>query len=695
MVDPQLLFAPRSVAVIGASANPGGHAGRALSNLVELGFPGPIHPVNPKYDELLGLRCYPDVGAIDDPPEAAYVLLPAARAVEAVRQCGEAGVKLAIVCSSGFSELGPEGAALEAELRAVCDATGIRVIGPNCIGVISPSGRFVGAPTFNITYDQHPGGVAILSHSGGIAVTAFNRAQAAGVGVHSVVSLGNEADVSMATVLASLVEDDDVHTIALVVEQVREPAAFIAAARAAVASGRRVVALKTGRSAIGSAAVAGHTGALAGDAAVFSTVLRECGVLEATSIDQLVDTVHLLSCLRDEPVGRRLGVVSPSGGETVYVADQSGAHGVVLPPLDRGLAAEIQQFMPLGNPANPLDLTGNIIGDHTILTKVLDAMGTQADIDLLMVCLATWGPYDADAILSQVIDSARAAHTPVVFSAWDAGAMTDRVVELLVGSGLPWFPSPDRALAAISLASQDLEPVPATLPSGAGAPAPVGFESGALGEVAAVAVLRDAGLPMVRQAVVATPQEAADLARTWDVDVVLKLQAPEVLHKSELGLVELDLPSHEAVVAAGRRLLARGEEHGLVHEGLLVAAKEHGVEVIVGGVLDPAFGRFVLVGAGGVLAEHLRDTAMVSAPATPDAVRRALASLTSWPVLEGLRGRSHDTEALVDLVVAFSEVFAASTWMTEVDLNPVLVRPSAVGGAVAVDAVIISNPTPS
>lgn len=694
-VDPRVFFAPASVAVIGASSNPGGHAGRALSNLQKLGFEGPIHPVNPKYDELLGLRCYPDVGSIEEPPEAAYILLPAARAVDAVRQCGEAGVKLAIVCSSGFSELGDEGKALEAELRTISEQTGVRVIGPNCIGVISPSGHFVGAPTFNITYDQHPGGVSILSHSGGIAVTAFNRAQAAGVGVHSVVSLGNEADVTMATVLDSLVRDDDVHTIALVVEQVREPAAFVAAARAAVAAGKRIVALKTGRSEAGSKAVAGHTGALAGDAAVFSTVLRECGVLEATSIDQLVDTVHLLARLRDEPVGRRLGVVSPSGGETVYVADQSGAHGVVLPPLSAELTAEIQQFMPLGNPANPLDLTGNIIGDHTILTKVLDALGTQADIDLLMVCLATWGPYDADAILSQVIDSARAAQTPVVFSAWDAGAMTDRVIELMKESGMPWFPSPDRALAAISLASQDVVPEPVRPTSDAGIQAPTGFESGALGEAAAVAVLAGAGLPMVRQAVVATPQDAADLAAEWGADVVLKLQAPDVLHKSELGLVELDLPTPAAIVAAGERLLARGDEHRLRHEGILVAAKEQGVEVIVGGIVDPAFGRFVLVGAGGVLAEHLKDTALVSAPATPDAVRRALASLTSWPVIQGLRGRSHDTEALVDLVVRFSEVFAASPWMTEVDLNPVLVRPSAVGGAVAVDAVIVSTPTRS
>ncbi|MCZ4500277.1 MAG: putative 6-carboxyhexanoate--COA ligase [Marmoricola sp.] len=689
-LDPRVLFAPSSVAVIGASSNPGGHAGRALANLVRTEFPGRIYPINPKYDELLGLRCYPDIGATPDPAEVAYVLLPAPAAVEAVRAAGIAGVKVAVVCSSGFSELGEDGDSLEAELRVISAEHGIRVIGPNCIGIISPSGGFVGAPTFNITYDQSPGGVAVLSHSGGIAVTVFNRAQAAGVGVHSVVSLGNEADVTMTDVLEALLADDEVHTIALVVEQLRAPSGFLAAARAARAAGKRVVALKTGRSAAGSAAVAGHTGALAGNAAIFSALMREAGVLEATSIDQLIDTVHLLARLPERAIGNRLGVVSPSGGETVYVADQSVAHGIELPPLSAELAAEIHAWMPLGNPANPLDLTGRIIGDSSLLTKVLDALGGQTDVDLLLVCLATWGEYDADAILSTVIDSARSVRTPVVFSAWDAGAMTDRVVALLRESGLPWFPSPDRALAAISLASRDLPVTPVVAP-GTPVPRPDGFADGSLGEYAAGSLLATAGIPMARTAVVATPAEAVAVATAWDAEVVLKLNAPDVLHKSELGLVEVDLPGTDAIRAGAERLLARAEEQGLPHDGLLVARKESGTEVIVGGVRDPAYGPFVLLGAGGILAEYLKDTVMVAAPAAPETVRAALESLSSYPVLQGVRGRSQDVDALVDLVVGFSAVFAASFWMDEVDLNPVVVRSTSEGGAVAVDAVIVSH----
>jgi acetate---CoA ligase (ADP-forming) len=660
---------------------------------VRTGFAGAIHPVNPRYDELLGLTCYPDVGSIPEPPEIAYVLLPAVAAVEAVRASARAGVKVAIVCSSGFSELGEAGLRLQAELGAIVEEHDIRVLGPNCIGIVSPSGNFVGAPTFNITYDQIPGGVSILSHSGGIAVTVFNRAQAAGLGVHSVVSLGNEADLTMTTLLESLLEADEVHTIALVVEQVREPAGFVAAAREAARQGKQLVALKTGRSEVGSAAVRGHTGALAGDGAVFSTVLREAGVLEATSIDQLVDTVHLLATTRGTPIGNRIGVVSPSGGETVYVADQAAGTGIELPPMPEELGREIKEWMPLGTPANPLDLTGQIIGDSELLTKVLSAMGAKGDVDLLMVCLATWGEYDADAILSRVLHSARAVAIPVVFSAWDAGAMTARVVKVLGGSGLPWFPSPDRALAAVRLASLAAAPVP--LPDPAAlvfAPRPEGFSGSTLGEHDAATVLRSAGVAMAEHEIVDTPERAVEVAAQWGGDVVLKLHAPEVVHKSELGLVEVDLSTNEAIRAAGGRLLERAEQQGLRHHGLLVARKECGVEVIVGGIEDPTFGRFVLVGAGGVLAEHLADTVLVSAPTRPDTVLRALATLTSWPVIQGLRGQSYDVDALVELVVDFSRVFAGSPWMSEVDLNPVLVRLSRIGGAVAVDAVIISEP---
>jgi acetate---CoA ligase (ADP-forming) len=691
VLEPRLLFAPRSVAVVGASANIAGHAGRALSNLIRTGFSGTIFPVNPKYDELLGLPCYPDVAAIPQSPEVAYILLPAPAAVEAVRNSGEAGVKLAIVCSSGFSELGDSGRSLQTELGEIAARYRIRVLGPNCIGIISPHGNFVGAPTFNITFDYQPGQVSILSHSGGLGVTVFNRAQAAGLGVHSMVSLGNEADVDVTDVLESLLVTEAVTTIALVIEQLRDPPEFRRVARRAAEVGKHVIAMKMGRSAAGSTAVAGHTGALAGSAAMFSTLLRECGVREATSIDQLLDTVHLLAATGGRTLGRRIGVVSPSGGETVYVADQAATYGLELPPLPANLAADISAWMPLGNPANPLDLTGQIIGDATLLAKVLGAMSRHDEIDVLMLSLATWGAYDADALLAGILDVAADLRKQVMISAWDAGAMTARVVELLTRSQLPWFPSPDRALAALSLAT-DAVPLSEIAPEqqelGVSRPEQVGT----LSEHAAVELLRRAGLPMVDEALAARPDDAAELAADWDGEVVLKLSAPDIVHKTELGLVELDLPTPDAVRDAGTRLLQLAAELGISAPALLLARKEKGLEVIVGALRDDDYGPFVLVGAGGVLAEYLTDTVMMSAPATRSTIRSALARLRLWPVLQGVRGSSYDVDALVEFVAVFSQCFAASPWMREVDLNPVIVRSRSSGatGVTAVDAVVIA-----
>jgi acetate---CoA ligase (ADP-forming) len=688
-VDLQVLLAPRSVAVIGASANPAGHAGRSLTNLLRTEFAGSVYPVNPKYETLQGVRCYPDIESVPEAPDVVYILLPAPLAVEAARAAGRKGTRFAIICSSGFSELGDEGDSLQSELATIRNEFGIRIIGPNCIGVVSPSGGFVGAPTFNISEVQKSGTLSILSHSGGLAATAFNRAQAVGLGVHSMVSLGNEADVTMAKVLAALAQRQDVRTIALVVEEVREPEFFLEAAHACLRAGKRIVALKTGRSKAGSAAVSGHTGALAGNGAAFSAVMRENGILEAHSLDQLVDTAHLLERCGDLEVGRRVAVVSPSGGEAVYVADQAGAQGLELPEFGDDLVRRLREWMPLGNPGNPLDLTGQIIGNSDILTNVLAALGDEQTIETLLVCLASWGEYDANALLAKVLDAATPTRTPVVFSSWEAGSLTARAVELLSSSGLPWFPSPDRGLAAIALAAQPLH-LPGERPDPIRVPFPAGTTAASLGERQALSVLAGAGVQVVESQVVESADLAVAVAEPWDYRVVLKLDAPDILHKTEHGLVEVEVPSGpEGVRAAAGRMLRRGDDQGMRHNGVLVARRESGVEMIVGGIDDPQFGRFVLMGAGGILAEQLDDTVLVSAPADADSVRRALQTLRAWPVLQGVRGRSNDVDGFVDLVVAFSRIFAGSDWMSEVDLNPVMVRSSEEGGAVAVDAMIL------
>jgi acetate---CoA ligase (ADP-forming) len=277
--------------------------------------------------------------------------------------------------------------------------------------------RSLGAPTFNITFDQKPGQISILSLSGRIGVTVFNRAQAVGLGVHSLVSLGNEADVDVADVLESLLLAGEVTTIAAVIEQLRDPGRFRRVARCASQgrkAHRRAESWTFGGGISGGHRTHGSTRGKRRDVLDRAPRMR---VLEATSIDQLVDTVHLLAASHGHALGRRIGVVSPSGGETVYVADQAATHGLDLPPLPAPLAAEIHDWMPLGSPANPLDLTGQLIGDATLLSNMLGAMSKHDEIDVLMLSLATWGSYDADALLAGVIDVVAELPKQVIISA--------------------------------------------------------------------------------------------------------------------------------------------------------------------------------------------------------------------------------------------------------------------------------------
>jgi acyl-CoA synthetase (NDP forming) len=662
-----------------------------LANLIRTGFSGDIYPVNPKYPELGGLPCYPDIDAIPAPPDVAYILLPARASVAAARQCAERGVGLVIVCSSGFSEV-DGGSELQAELALISATSQTRILGPNCIGVVTP-GAFVGAPTYNLSYSELSGDIAILTHSGGMGVTVLNRLHAAGVGVRTMVSLGNEADLDATTVLESLLDDEHVRVAILVLEQLRDVARFNVVARRAHEQGVAILAIKNGRSNVGARAVAGHTGAMAGDAALFSAVLRDAGVREATSIDELVDTAHLLSRLRGN-VGPRLGVVTPSGGEGIYVADQAARLAIDLPSLDPELTRLLRELMPLGNPSNPLDLTGKIIGDQQLLGRVLTEMALLLEADQLLVALATWGEWDAAAVLPSVVETARQIKVPVVFSAWDAGTMTDRVVEILSTSGLAWFPSPDRALAAIDLAARRPTPTPrGDDPIAVPAPRSAGPGT-SLGASESLTLLGGVGLPVVEEVVVSTSHAAMDAASRLEGPVVLKLHAPDVAHKTELGLVELGLRTDDEVAAASERLLELGKRHQLAGEGLVVAPMlTGGVEVIVGALRDSSLGPFVLVGAGGTLAEHFADTVLITAPAQRSVVLARLGSLRCWPVLSGARGAMHDIESLVDLVVLISRIIAGTDWIGEIDLNPVLVRARESGGAVALDALVTRHQT--
>ncbi len=686
------VLSPSSVAVIGASENQDGHTGRVVANLKRTGYRGALYPVNPGRKEIAGLRCYPSISAIHQVPECAYVLVRADRVPGVVRECVAAGVSSVVICSAGFAEEGDHGRRLEEQVRREISSGPTRVLGPNCIGVINPVDRVIPAPTFNLTYDYTPGGVALVSQSGGVGVNVFNRAQGNGIGIRALFSVGNELDLDTAQLLDALVDDPRTTVVGLVIEQLRDIGRFGGAVARANAAGKPVLVLKLGTSEAGARSSQGHTGAMAGSAQVFSDVMRQLGVLEATTIDELLGAAHLLD-RKAAPQGDRILVISPSGGDCTYVADRAADRGLRLPELDPSTRERLGRIMRFGHPTNPLDLTGQVIGDPQLLDQALATVRDDPHFDAAILGVPTWGRHDADRLLPSLVAAARSSDRPMVLSAWSARRLTERAEEILLASGLPWFSSADDAAAALALSSQAATARGAEGPPQRGTadevPRPSFFSSTPT-EAEVMSMLRDHCLPVADEVVVETLAEAERVADDLGWPVVMKQLADGVLHKSDLGLVAPAVTDRADVQAAWSKFDAAVAQHRLHPAGVLVARSYTGVETIVGGVRDPSYGPLVMVGAGGVWAERLSDTIFALCPLSISGARDVIRGLRLGRILAGYRGSVYDIDSLAKLVVQVSRLMVDAPWIRELDLNPVFVHEGSAGVTVA-DAALVTT----
>lgn len=383
------LVNPRSIAIVGASAEVAGHAGRPLANLLRTGYRGEIFPVNPRHRELSGYRCYESVNQLPAQIDVAYLMLRAEMVVQHVEQCAAHGIRTIVVCASGFAELGAAGRRMQEVVRDVARRHGSRVLGPNCIGVMNVADNVIACPTFNITPDLLAGTMSIVSQSGGMGVNIANIAQSKGIGVRVLVSVGNECDLEVADIIDALIDDPATSCVVLVVEQVRDGVRFLAAAERARSAGKPVLALKLGRTSAGQWSALSHTGAMAGDYPVLQGVFRHLGIVEADSVDDLVTIANLL-VTSPPAVGNRLAVLSPSGGECAYMADRASEAGLDLPDLSEETKAALGPLMPLGRPGNPLDPTGAVIGNSDLLRAALARLGADPAFDMIAFAIPTW-----------------------------------------------------------------------------------------------------------------------------------------------------------------------------------------------------------------------------------------------------------------------------------------------------------------
>lgn len=694
------LLAPRSIAVVGASDNADKIGGIPVDFQKRFGYAGALYPVNPKSATVQGLKAWPSLAAIGAPLDLAIVALPAAAAARVVDDAAAAGVRAMLMFSSGFAEVGAQGAAAQARLADAARRAGIRLLGPNCLGFINVAmhvyATFSPAP---LAGRVAAGGIGLVSQSGAFGAYAYALARERGLGFSTWITTGNEGDIDFADCVEWLARDAPTRVIMGYMEGCRDGPRLRRALAAAHAAGKPVVMVKVGRTAAGAMAAASHTAALAGDDAVYDAVLREYGVHRARDIGEFFGVAAAAS-IAGLPRERSLGLFTVSGGVGVLMADEAVEAGLDLRALPEAAQATVREWVPFAAPANPVDITGQVTNDPSLIARTASLMLDQGGYASWLAFLAAAGKSERFwPTLDALADTLRQAypHRVLAFST----LLAPERRRSLESRGCLVFEEPAdavRTLAALAaLAERMAQPVPPA--TEAGAPS-ITLPPATLSEPQGLALLAQAGVRTVPHRVVHSADAAAAAAAELGWPVVLKIVSADLTHKSDVGGVALGLGDAEAVRAAfaAMQLSVAAKAPAARREGVLVAPMlpGGGVECILGVQRDAVFGPMVMFGLGGVFVEIFGDVALRSAPVTPAQALQMMQTTRAWPLLAGARGRpAVDTDALAQQIAALSRfALAAGDTLASIDINPFIALPAAAGGGCAVDAVVVGRHAP-
>lgn len=712
MPDLNALFRPRSIALVGASPEKTGIRGRIVDAVRQYGFDGPIYPISRSHDTIDGLTAYPSVSALPEAVDLAIVTIPAVYVPEALEACAEKGVRAAVIISSGFAEeRGGDGAAREDAIRAIVERYDMAVLGPNGEGFLNSATPLAASfsPTiFDVEGGITPehsraGGIAVVSQSGGVGFSFFNRGRPKELHFSFVVSMGNEAGLEGLDVADYLLDDAGTDAVLMFVEGFRTPAKFARVASRAASLRKPLVIAKVGRSEAGAEAAASHTASLAGSQRAYDAMFARHGVVPGRDVDEMIDIAGAFSYFRDRlPRGKRVAILTPSGGAGIWLADVCEANGLTVPELDAPTRAAIDRLLPAyGTSRNPVDVTAQVI--HQLgYAPVLELVAASPSIDAVLVAGSMGLARYVRPQLEELAQLGERIDKPVIFCAYTLAH--PEAVAMLAGAGFPCLtsmPNAARAIAAMADYCEFLERREGDV-AGDGAsfalPDRVAdrlANSGAtLCEHEAKEVLADLGIGKRVDTLATSEDEAASAAAALDLAVVCKVQSPDISHRAEIGAVALDLGSEDAVRRAYRSILdnARSAHPDADIHGVLVSPMSNdGVEIIVGTQRDADFGPMLVIGAGGTLVEVLDDVIVTPAPASANQVRTLLAGWKGKRLLDGSAGMpAADTDALIELAVRISRFAAASDAVSSLDLNPVIVHPRGQGVSV-VDALIVTE----
>jgi acetate---CoA ligase (ADP-forming) len=692
-------FWPGSIAVLGASPDTHRIRGRLLRQLRENGFPGEILPINPSYREIDGLTCHSSISAVGRPIDLALVAIPATGVVPALEECAAAGVKNALIISSGFAEEGGAAGDMQSALVELTKRTGLRACGPNCEGYFNALGSV--ATTFSPTVETKDDGsrllisdrrMGVIAQSGGIGFALFNRGKSAGIGFSYVISTGNEADLSMAEFLDYMVEDDNTHAVMLFCEAVRNGPGFITALEKARSRRKPIIAIKVGRSQAGSRATASHTASLSGSYSAYRAVFERYGVIEAEDADEAV-AIAGTALTSPLPKGRRTGIITVSGGGGAWMADTLSAAGLAVPTLSATTQAALRAHMPsYGASGNPVDVTAQGSNTGPAMMTVMEQLADSDELDMLVLITSLTSETRVSLDAARIKAVAERCGKPMTVWTYTLPSSFGRAAAagcgLFVHTDLRDVGTAFSRLATFAEALDRPLPVTPTLPDVAPIPPD---RIGILPEYAARAVLSEF-LPPAAERFVTTSAQAVEAATALGFPVAVKIQSVDLPHKSDVGGVRLGLADAAEVRTQYdtmlRDVLTHAPEARI--DGVLVqkmAPKGH--ELVVGMVTDPAFGPIMMVGYGGTTVELFGDVVHSPAPVDEREAERMLLRLRSAPLLTGYRGsRPVSLAPAAALIARLSQAaLAHADRIAEMEFNPVILHADGSGLTIA-DALI-------
>jgi acetyltransferase len=693
-------FAPESIALIGASRDQEKIPGRLLAMLRKNEFPGKVYPINPNYDEIDGLVCFKSITDIAAPIDLAVIIIPARGVLAALRQCAEAGVKNAVIISSGFAEEGGDSAGMQDEIAALAKRTGMRISGPNAEGFFSSRQRV--AATFSPAVDVKPDvmplvatqkRIGIVAQSGGIGFAYLNRAKALGIAVSHVVSTGNESDLGAGEFFDFMVQDPSTDVIMLFIEGIRDVGTFLSAAQRAAEMKKPVIVTKVGRTRAGERAAASHTASMAGWSAAYDAVFAKYGFVVSNDLDEAMTIAAVLTS-NPLPKGDRVAVLTVSGGAGIWGADTAALQGLQVPELSQSIQQEIMTLLPsYGSARNPIDVTAQ--GVHSGgLQRSIDLLSTSDEVDAILVVLSLSSDVRMPFKEAELKPVLHAQHKPVVFYSYTWPS--DFARRELAKSGVVLLSGLTHAGIALRRLADHARyepPAPAQADVMPAHDLSAHLKSPVLSEADSKALLRAAGIALPEEVLV-TEKSGLDAAiARAGLPLVMKVQSPDILHKSEVGGVRVNITTKGEVFLAYEALLAnaRKARPDARIQGVLVGPMaKKGVEIIIGTLQDATFGPMVMVGLGGITTELFRDVVYRPAPVSAGEAAAMLNELKAAPLLHGFRGAPKaDVAALAELIAQLSLLAARlRDEVAEIEVNPVLVHPEG-RGVTIVDALVV------